>query len=205
MANIKGVTKAGEVVDSGAVGVAHVVDMDDQPSADLLIESIKTRYAKENPSTTPHLAVNGVAVPVTVEDTETPQEKLVRLQGEGVLQTGSIVATTQGFKTESELGESGLGVDDASKSVHDAGTHSNLSGEGNQGGTPDDQGEHTNTPEVIEQNAMIEALTEPIAQKLFDAGLRSRADLAAKTDAELDAIPGIGAASIEKIKAFLGA
>ncbi len=195
---LKGLTHAGQLIDAGQPGAAYVVDPD-EPGTDTFIESVRTRYAKENPDVgVAHVAINGVSVPVSVNDIETPQQKFVRLEGEGVLSREPVVATTQGIKTQSESGLSGLGVDDAPRGgvVAAAGTHVVRA----------DESPATEPPaRAPDETAMIDALGEPVAQKLFDAGITSRALLAAKNKSELDAIPGIGPASIEKIEAFLAA
>lgn len=182
MAQIKGITHAGEVIEADAPGVAHLVDMDDHPSADLLIASVRDLAARNGGIGVAHMAVEGVAVPISPDDTETPAEKRARLLEAGVVLSPNVVTTTQGVKTVEEIGTSGLGVD-PNKAPNDP---------------PSDP--PTSTPDEL---LLIEGLGKDIADKLIGGDIRSRVQLAARTDAELDGIVGIGPKTIEEIRAFL--
>ena len=188
---IKGLTKDGQLVDRDTPGVAYTVD-DAEEGYEKFIESVRARAARDPyfVDGTAHLSVDGVAVPISTDDTESPEEKLARLRAEGVVPERGAIATSAGAKTLAELGATGLDA-----------TAPNVPGSP----PPPPPLPNGDEPSVLspEQQVLSVGLGKGVADKLFGAGIVSRDILATKTDTELDAIAGIGETTIKDIRDFL--
>lgn len=100
MSNIIGITKTGKEVALDAPGVAYQLDKDDGNFAKDL-ELLQAKLAKEDgfsilsdesKAGTPgtfHQSVDGVAVPLTIADTKTPEQVLDKLRAENKIETDS--------------------------------------------------------------------------------------------------------------------
>ena len=188
---IKGLTKSGELIDANAPGAAHLVDTAED-GHEKFIESVRERHRLDSvrEGGVAHVSIEGVAVPVSSDDTETPEEKLARLRAEGVVVEQGVVATTQGIKTPDEIAVAGVGVDPSKPA-------------GNPDSPKEDYPPSDPPATSADELLLIEGLGKGVADKLIGANINSREALAAKTDAELDGIAGVGKTTIEEIRAFL--
>ncbi len=193
---IKGLTKDGQLVDRDAPGVAYTVD-DAEEGYEKFIESVRARAARDPyfVDGMAHLSVDGVAVPISPDDEESPEEKLARLRAAGVVPERGAIATSAGAKTLAELGATGLDA-----------TAPNVPGSPPPPPPPPPPLLNGDEPSVLspEQQLLSVGLGKGVADKLFGAGIVSRDILATKTDTELDAIAGIGETTIKEIRDFLG-
>lgn len=188
---IKGLTKSGELIDANAPGAAHLVDTAED-GHEKFIESVRERHRLDSvrEGGVAHVSIEGVAVPVSSNDTETPEEKLARLRAEGVVVEAGVIATTQGIKTPAEIAVAGVGVDPSKP--------------GSNPDPPKEDDPPSDPPAPsAEELLLIEGLGKGVADKLIGANINSREVLSAKTDAELDGIAGIGETTIKEIRAFL--
>lgn len=194
---IKGLTKQGDLIDRDQPGAAFVVDPD-EPGADKFIESVRNQAARERIENTDeaaaaHMSIEGRAVPMSPNDDESPEDKLHRLEAEGVLPPRGIVATTQGFKTGAEIQT--MGVVPSLPPAPPIPPNPNPPAPLVQDPPVQDP-----LPLSADEQALEDEFGKRIADVMLSAGYHSRAALEAASDATLIAVKGIGPDTVKKIR-----